>query len=401
MTDVAEDRWAAWGHLADRYRDEDRAHRILALDGGGIRGVLTLGVLEALEDRLRESEGRGSDGYRLCDFFDLIGGTSTGAIIAAGLARGMSVREISDFYARFADTAFRPRKLWNRWQTLFGEGGLARTLRDTFGHETTLHPEHLRCLMIVVTRNATTDSAWPISSNPAAKYNDLSRADCNLKIPLWQLVRASTAAPVYFPPEVVSWDPADDDKSFVFVDGGTTPYNNPAFLLFRMATEPAYRLSWPTGEDKLLVVSVGTGGAPVLGDTAGDPGTNLIEAATNTLSALMSQASVDQDVNCRVLGRCAYGLPIDREVGALVRDELAEGGDRTDGRPDRPKLFRYVRYNATLTDEGMADLALTGFDPTALRRMDRVENVDALTTIGRRVGEEVTLQHLGPFVTDR
>jgi patatin-like phospholipase/acyl hydrolase len=65
-----------------------------------------------------------------------------------------------------------------------------------------------------------------------------------LKIPLWQLVRASTAAPVYFPPEVLQRDSTDPSKTFVFVDGGVTPHNNPAFLLYRMATEPAYRLNW-------------------------------------------------------------------------------------------------------------------------------------------------------------
>ena len=72
-----------------------------------------------------------------------------------------------------------------------------------------------------------------VSSNPDAHYNLPSRKDCNLRIPLWQLVRASSAAPVYFPPETLQWDPADPAKSFIFVDGGVTPYNNPAFLLYR------------------------------------------------------------------------------------------------------------------------------------------------------------------------
>jgi uncharacterized protein len=56
------------------------------------------------------------------------------------------------------------------------------------------------------------------------------------------LVRASTAAAVFFPPETLDWDPDNPSKSFVFQDGAITPYNNPAFLLFRMATQPAYRL---------------------------------------------------------------------------------------------------------------------------------------------------------------
>ena len=114
-------------------------------------------------------------------------------------------------------------------------------MQAVFGPETNLEPDNLRCLLLVVTKNVTTDSPWPISSNPEAKYNGLTRKDCNLRIPLWQLVRASTAAPVYFPPEILQWDKSDPSKTFVFVDGGVTPHNNPAFLLYRMATEPAER----------------------------------------------------------------------------------------------------------------------------------------------------------------
>src|SRR3954449_8490215 len=63
--------------------------RILSLDGGGIRGILTLEYLDAIEGMLKNRSGR--EDFLLCDYFDLIGGTSTGSIIAAGLACGMSV----------------------------------------------------------------------------------------------------------------------------------------------------------------------------------------------------------------------------------------------------------------------------------------------------------------------
>jgi predicted acylesterase/phospholipase RssA len=392
---MAERDWAAWGPLAERYRTPG-PRRILALDGGGIRGVITLGVLARLEALLRAR--RGDPDLRLAHFFDLIGGTSTGAIIATGLARGMSVAEITAFYNRFGTVAFERRKLWQRWRTLYGDGGLAQTLKDTFGAGTDLRPEHLQCLLTVVTRNATTDSAWPISSNPDAKYNDLSRADCNMRIPLWQLVRASTAAPVFFPPEVVSWDPADPSKSFVFVDGGTTPYNNPAFLLFRMATEPAYRLNWPTGEDRLLIVSVGTGSAPVLGDRADDPSTNLVEAALNTLSSLMSQALVDQDVNCRTIGRCTYGGILDREVHDLIPADPQTPDQPLDLGHDTGKAFLYARYNAELTAAGLDALGLGMLDAERLRKMDEVDNLPDLQRVGAALGERVALSHLGRFV---
>lgn len=396
MNQTRDPDWVRWGRLGDRYRAA-QPRRILALDGGGIRGIITLGVLQALEERLREAYGAGKE-FRLSQFFDLIGGTSTGAIIATGLARGMSVDEIVSFYRSFGTTAFARRKLWQRWQSLYGDGGLARTLRETFGEDTDLGPEHLTTLVTVVTRNASTDSAWPISSNPDAKYNDPGRHDCNLRIPLWKLVRASTAAPVFFPPEVISWDDSDPAKSFVFVDGGTTAYNNPAFLLFKMAIEPAYKLGWPTGERNLLVVSVGTGSAPVLGGSAEDPDTNLVEAATNTLSALMSQASVDQDISCRVIGRCTYGGVLDRELHDLVPVDP--------GIPDQPlaleedlgKAFLYARYNVELTENGLSALGLGGIDAKRMRKMDDVDNIADLTRIGEKLGEQVDLAHLGSFV---
>ena len=66
--------------------------RLLALDGGGIRGLVTLGILEKLEADLGAASGVGAS-FRLSDYFDFIGGTSTGAILAAGLAIGKSVED--------------------------------------------------------------------------------------------------------------------------------------------------------------------------------------------------------------------------------------------------------------------------------------------------------------------
>ena len=70
--------------------------KLLAIDGGGIRGVLALEVLQKIEDLLKAKSGR-SD-FRLADYFDYIAGTSTGGIIAAGLSIGMSVKGILEFY---------------------------------------------------------------------------------------------------------------------------------------------------------------------------------------------------------------------------------------------------------------------------------------------------------------
>jgi len=80
------------GSLADRYRAA-RRHRVLALDGGGIRGLLTLQVLQRIEDLLRTTHGAESE-FRLSDFFDVIAGTSRGPTGGPSTSTG-STRSIS------------------------------------------------------------------------------------------------------------------------------------------------------------------------------------------------------------------------------------------------------------------------------------------------------------------
>lgn len=390
-----------WGHLENRY-DTQRPRKLLALDGGGIRGVLTLQVLIKMEDLLREQSGQGEN-FRLCNYFDYIGGTSTGAIIAAGLAIGKSAEFLSKFYQEVGPAMFEKAFILQRLKHLYKSEPLTEKLKEVFGADTTLSSDKLKCLLLVVTRNVTTDSPWPISTNPYAKYNAPDRPDDNRKIPLWQLVRASTAAPVFFPPEVVQWDPNDPSKAFMFEDGGLTPYNNPAFLIARMATHPAYKLGWPTGEKNLLVMSVGTGSAPTV--DAGDVYSGGKNAFSNLVSfpgALMYGSAVDQDINCRVIGRCVHGgefdkelgrcdTEIDREVGDLVyRDEPA--------RDDLGRQFLYARYNAELSKKWLEKRGLGDIDPAKVSQLDSIAAIPDLIRVGKALAEEVSIDH---FSLDR
>ena len=79
--------------------------RILALDGGGLRGILSLGFLQKIENVLGKRHGDGDD-FRLCDYFDLMAGTSTGAIIATLLAMGWRVEEIRNMYMQLGERVF-------------------------------------------------------------------------------------------------------------------------------------------------------------------------------------------------------------------------------------------------------------------------------------------------------
>ena len=87
----------------DRHLLSPGRKRILALDGGGVRGILSLAYLERIEGFLRDRHG---PNYRICDWYDLIGGTSTGSIIATGLALGMSVSELSAVRAYETEKGF-------------------------------------------------------------------------------------------------------------------------------------------------------------------------------------------------------------------------------------------------------------------------------------------------------
>ncbi|HEX8117657.1 MAG TPA: patatin-like phospholipase family protein, partial [Pyrinomonadaceae bacterium] len=78
-------------------KGKDAPRKLLALDGGGIRGVLTLEILAEIQAKLQAALGR-NDKFVLADYFDYVAGTSTGAIIATCLSLGMRVEEIRDFY---------------------------------------------------------------------------------------------------------------------------------------------------------------------------------------------------------------------------------------------------------------------------------------------------------------
>src|SRR6516162_5979675 len=322
--------------------------KLLAVDGGGIRGVLALEVLRRIESLLRARSGKAD--FRLADYFDYIAGTSTGGIIAAGLSIGLPVDDILAFYQDAGAQMFVKAQLLRRLRYKFEDEPLAAKLRQVFDPDTTLGSAKLRTLLLLVMRNATTDSPWPISNNPYAKYNDSTRPDCNFKFPLWQLVRASTAAPTYFPPEVIVLPSArpGGEREFIFVDGGVTMYNNPAFQMFLMATLDRYwalkpDARWRPGADRMLIVSVGTGTSPDARSGLEPDQMNLLFNATAIPSALMFAALNEQDLLCRVFGDCRAGEAIDREVGDLV----GSAGPLQQGQ----KLFTYLRYNAELTRE--------------------------------------------------
>jgi len=373
--------------------------RLLALDGGGIRGLISIEVLAAIERQLRTQLNRGPE-FRLCHYFDYVAGTSTGAISATLISLGMSVDELRDFYLAHGAAMFDKASVLRRFQYKYEDDRLAETLRDLFDrylpvHERSADHPHitlgsagLQTLLLLVMRNATTDSPWPISNNPKAKYNARDLENSNLHLPLWKLVRASTAAPTYFPPEEVQVG----GRRFLFVDGGVTTYNNPAFLVFLMATAGAYRLSWPVGPDKMLVVSIGTGSSPKADANLAAGDMNLLYQSGNIPIALMYAALNEQDLLCRAFGRCLVGPALDREVGTMMLTEAEEQ------REVLPKLFTYLRYNADLSATGLAELGLGDIRPEKVQKLDSIAHMKDLRRVGEAIARQVRLQDFAAFV---
>lgn len=359
--------------------------KLLALDGGGIRGIIAIEVLAKIEKILQQKLNK--DDFVLADYFDYIAGTSTGAIIAACLSKGMRVDEIRPFYIDSGEKMFSRARLLEQGKYKYKDKELAEQLQSVFGDET-LGSQELKTLLMMVMRNATTDSPWPISNNPHALYNDRNLPDCNLKIPLWRLIRASTAAPTFFPPEEIKVS-EDQQKPFVFVDGGVTSFNNPAFQLFSMATAEPYNLNWETGEDKMLLVSIGTGLTSGANKDLEPGQMNLLYNAKSIPSALMYASQRQQDFLCRFLGNCLAGDPIDGEIGDMI-------GKKGSGDTN---LFTYLRYNADLSEAGLKDLSLDDIDPKDVQSMDCVEHLDKFQRVGEAIAEhKVDESHFAGFL---
>lgn len=364
--------------------DSKRPHKILTLDGGGIRGAMSVEILAEIESIVSPNEGD-----TLSDYFDYISGTSTGAILAAGLSLGWRVDKLRRFYEEQGHAMFDKASLIKRLQYKYDDGPLAELMKKEIGADVVLESNRIKTLLMMVMRNATTDSPWPVSNNPYAKYNDKKREDNNGLIPLWQLVRASTAAPVFFPPECVTLG----EKDFLFVDGGVTCYNNPSFQTFLMATTEPYGLNWQTGEKEMLLVSVGTGTNPIAKPDLDAGDMNILYNASNLPVALMNAASTEQDFLCRVFGNCLWGEQIDREIGDMCSsvNSMCKG-------PTDEKLFTYMRYNAELTRSGLDHLGLKDIVPEEVRKLDSVAGIPDLQKIGRAVAQQhVKAEHFSLF----
>jgi predicted acylesterase/phospholipase RssA len=362
--------------LTQHLGNDGQPKRILALDGGGLRGIVSLAILETIEDKLRRQHGADDD-FRLSDYFDLIAGTSTGAIIAAALAMGWKVKDLREKYLQLGNKVFEKGFLrFGLVRAKYDNRKLIRELQGVYGKDTTLGSNKILTGLLVVTKRLDSGSFWPLSNNPRGKYFATRKTEAaetigNGEYPLWQVVRASTAAPSYFEPQDITITRAG--KAAVrgeFVDGGMSPFNNPALMAVMYATLSGYRVNWTLGASNLFVVSVGTGSA--------DPdvkrsSTVAAAHAVQGLLGLMDDSAVLQEIVLQWMSTSRTARSFDREIGDLVEDRIG---------PE--PLLSYVRYNASLNVGAVRQMRADLDDRkiASLTAMDAPANMEILHDIG-------------------
>ena len=209
-----------------------RKNLAIAIDGGGIRGVIVTRALSMLEAKLERP---------LHELSRLYAGTSTGSIIFAGLAAGLTASRIHELYLQLGGEIFR-----QGWRTFFfpltrfrySAAPLEQALRDQFGDmrmKDLWKDLALRDIVItafdVLTNETCFIKPWKL------QYQEW---------PLVKAVLASSCVPTYFPPL--------DGR---YIDGGVGSYANPCYLA---AYELSFCLGWKPEETTLL--SLGTGRSP-------------------------------------------------------------------------------------------------------------------------------------------
>lgn len=368
--------------------------RILSLDGGGIRGILTLQYLAAIEAMLRE---RFRDpNLLLCDYFDLIGGTSTGSIIAAGLACGMPVDALKDLYRSLGAKVFQvgflrarlPDQLQGKLSPKFPAGPLQQELDRQLGADTTLDSDRICTGLMIMTKRLDTGSPWPLNNGGRGKY---AAEDGALR--LTQIVRASAAAPTYFAPVAIKICSRDGSTvEGAFVDGGVSPFNDPALQLLMLAALQGHGFRWPTGRDRLLIVSVGTGQYKQAQSAQAIITAAAALQGVAALQSLLDDCERMNHVTLQWLTHCLTPWRIDGAVGDMKLD--SQNG---------PQLATYVRYDVALEQKWLE--TELGVDLPAekilqISKMDDTRNMDELAALGQKAAaRQVKPDHL-PAVFD-
>jgi patatin-like phospholipase/acyl hydrolase len=163
--------------------------RILSLDGGGIRGVIPATMLAVIERQI---------GVPLNEYFHLIAGTSTGAILAAGIATGRSPLELAEIYQKKGSRIFPYRSLWSPERLgLVAQYGLSAPKYTDKGLVEVLKEEYKYIKLSQVTATKLLMTSYDTINREPIIFKSWRKKFVN--VPLWEACVCSASAPAYFP----------------------------------------------------------------------------------------------------------------------------------------------------------------------------------------------------------
>ncbi|MCJ1468429.1 hypothetical protein MMC07_007057 [Pseudocyphellaria aurata] len=230
----------------------DRDLRLLSLDGGGVRGLSSLAILKRLLEIVNPVAPP-----KPCEYFDMIGGTSTGGLIAIMLGRlEMTIDECIDAYVDMFDRLFQKRRrritINGHVQERFDTQELERSIReiiaekDTVGENALLKgSENQKCKVFVCALSKETSDTVLFTSYPSRGSSHMYH---NTRI--WEAARATSAASSFFDPIKIGQFEEE------FVDGAVGA-NNPVVQLWN---EAKFMSSGEALEANIkCLVSIGTG----------------------------------------------------------------------------------------------------------------------------------------------
>lgn len=203
--------------------------RILTIDGGGIKGIYAASMLAVIEQQKK---------IQLCDYFDLIAGTSTGGIIAAALSVGIPAQKILDLYLEYGAQIF-PSKSWKLLKGKYKTQPLKNALESVFQDKKIVHA---KTRLLIPAYNLETDAVRVFKTPHSGDlFYDKDYTLCDILL-------ATTAAPIYFSPHKM--------RGGTFIDGGIGA-NNPSLIAL---VEGVTRCKWSKNDIVLLNIgSVNTG----------------------------------------------------------------------------------------------------------------------------------------------
>lgn len=328
--------------------------RILSLSGGGVRGLITLGALGALEGILKSELG--DPDARLCDHFDLFAGTSTGSIIATALALGWTVAEIKSLYHQICPVLFKPNRRLGFFAPKFDARHLTKILEGSLGDgqggQLKLGSDKLRSGLMICAKRMDTDSAWVLTNHPKSKFYDAEQNQTwmpNKLFTLSSLIQASAAAPSYLEPvtiDVAKDEPGFKDEPALFVDGAISGHNCPALLAFQVAALEPYKFNWKTGPENLSILSIGTGQYRSTHSASEFAGMRTVNQALAALTGLISESQRGVLLAMQSLSNPRDGAswPLNSEIGGLENATVTED-----------PLFNFRHVDVELNNESLKE----------------------------------------------